>query len=290
MNIGLQIKPITGEGAVNVGSLVKLEILAEGEFGAQAESWIIDEAEKNPNGIFGSGSLTLFGSKATQLAPTGGFTKIEIPGMVHGLGALTVGPFTLRHKTGATIAVPVSDLRTSIAAPQEKVEPQWFLPLAPIGGWNWFLLALLTAIPLLLFGLYFWLRRRWKKSKLWTEQNPAEAAVAELQELEKTVRKKMPRSEAEWKSFSFRLTSLLKRYAGARYSFPSVDLTDRELLEELKRFPSVSVATEVLSKILKELDEVRYGQRTLDLNRAPALVGEALRFVNLTPARIQAKP
>ncbi len=82
-----------------------------------------------------------------------------------------------------------------------------------------------------------------------------EVALEQLQAL-----KQRGLVEEEYKAYFTDLSTILRRYVGARYSFESLDLTLDELLDVLRSHPGASIDLRALELILAEADQVKFAK------------------------------
>ena len=274
----LSLSPADRTKNLQVGDFVTLEIVVEEKIPSAGEDWKIKEATGKK--WFSSGSFTLLPSSLAVGEGEGNTTKLSVQAIVHQPGPMESQPFSLLH-SGAEVTVAAQHFSQQVAgSAQGEGQPQWFLPPVSFGGWNYGLLIFLTLLAVSLLG---WAGSRyWKKRKASRKRTHKEEALLAIQELQKFARSKSGPQQAEWKKFSFTLADLLRKYVNENFSMDSSDMTDRELLSELRFRPKAATHAESLAAILSTIDEVRYGKKELDSNLVPELLMNARKFVELT--------
>lgn len=258
---------------LQVGDLVRLELLVEETLEAKTL------ASSDPNKIWiDSGSFTLELSKWTKL-PSDTGTKYTGTALISKPGKLATEAFVLLDPVAnQEIQVEGQDFNQEIANPiQGEEKPLWILPPLPFGSWNQMAIGFALLMALLTLGAIIWavLKRKSKKTK----KNHREIALKGLHELQKQGKWKHGMQQAEWKKFSFSLASLLRKYLEENFKSDFSDLTDRELLSELRLRPKAKGNIEILTNILSTIDEVRYGKKDLDSTLVPGLLGEASKYI-----------
>jgi len=261
--------------SLQVGDLVRLELLIEESLESQTL------APSDPNAAWiDSGSFTIELSKWTR-TPSDSGTKYVGTALINKPGKLTSEAFVLLDPaTNKEIQIEGQDFSQEIANPiQGEEKPQWILPPLPFGSWNYITigLAILIALSLLAFLVWAVLKKRSGKAK----KNHREIAMKALQELQKQGKWKQGMQQAEWKRFSFSLASLLRKFLEENYQADFSDLTDRELISELRLRPKAKGNIEILTYILSTIDEVRYGKKDLDSTLVPGLLGEASKYIEV---------
>jgi len=167
---------------------------------------------------------------------------------------------------------------SSLLTKEEEGKAQWTLGLLDYGGYNKLTIAL---IALFVFSLLFLLIRLIYKKIVQAgkpkPQNALELALAELKKLHRFSSGKITTLE-QWKIFAYGLVNILKQYCENNFDFQTSDLTDRELIQQLRARTAHSQNIDILENILNELDQVRYGKKDLDILAAPKLLTNAKSF------------
>lgn len=277
----LSLSPNDRESNPQVGDLVGVEILIDEKVGSPTDEWKI----KSPEGVkwISSGSLTISTSLRPQEAE-GNTTKLGADALVHQAGTLNTEELTLVHiPSGREVTVLVGNLGKEIeqvAEEESAPPPPWTLPPIPFGGWNIFLIVLLSA--LLLAALYLAFRKYGQKLPGRRKRNHKDSALQALQGLQKFARSKKILQQEEWKKFSFDLANIIRKYSDENFRIDSSDMTDREFLAELRMQPKAKALVDSISNILSTIDEVRYGKKGLEATAVPSLLLESRKFVEQT--------
>ena len=196
-----------------------------------------------------------------------------------------MGPFTLRNQvTKEEYEVPFTVISESSAeaGTQPKEEPPWIHGAVSFGGWDWVSLGVLMAAllaVLLVSGRIAWKRLQKHLSRNFTY---TERALHDLANLQKYMRSQKPLPLEEWKKFSFELAGILRKYSDRNFQLNSVDMTDREFLEELHGHREATSQVRLLADILGTITEVRYGRKALDASVIPGLLLDSKKFVEST--------
>ena len=258
---------------LQLGDLVRLELLLEEKLEANS----LAPTDPNVKWI-DSGSFTLDLGKWTKVASDSG-TKYSIAALVSKPGKLHTEAFLLLDPIGqGEISVEGADFSLEIASPIKGEEkPQWVLPPLPFGSWDYVSISLFLLLLLSLLGMGVWFFFRKKNSK--KKKNHRDVALKGLQDLQKQGKWKQGIQQAEWKKFSFSLAGILRKYLEENFQSDFADLTDRELLMELRLRPKSKGTIETLTNILSTIDEVRYGKKDLDSTLVPGLLGEASKYI-----------
>jgi hypothetical protein len=295
MNTVLSLSPESQQSPPQLGDILHIVVFTDEKLGAPGDTWRIEA----PAGAtwLPAGSLTLAVDSAKSLPVEGSATKIEISGLAHQPGPLELGPFTLRNENTKQViqveTTKISGTEVAGASPQTapgsqaqaKEELPWLLPPVAFGGWNWPLLVFLALA--LLGGLGFGLRKLIQKfpGHLRRKLSHTELALNGIANLQRYGKSKKGLQQEEWKKFSFELADVLRKYSDANWNIDSSDMTDRELLAELRTHATASPHLGQLEQILTTITEVRYGRKELEPSFVPSLLLEARRFVENTTAK-----
>ncbi|RZA02605.1 MAG: hypothetical protein EOP11_16605, partial [Proteobacteria bacterium] len=234
MSAVASLAPEFRDRPLNVGDLVRLDILLETKAGSDGEKWTIAYPEGTPPPAWLSfGSLTLKVEPIKILPSEGDTRKLEVVALVNQPGPIALERFELARENGEKIEVPAATLEGQVPAPQaseEDAKLPWILPPVAFGGWNYFVIALIAAVIVAALGSAgWWAWRRWGRP-LRKKLDHQEAALASLQRLQRYGRSKAGIRQEEWKLFSFELAATLRRYADTNFKIKSSDMTDREFL------------------------------------------------------------
>lgn len=277
------LSPENRQTTPKLGDLVALEILVDEKLPLPLESWQI----KAPEGTvwISSGNLTIATDSLKSMPSEGTTTKFSVDALVHQPGPLVNEVFTLIDKnSGREILINRGELGKEVELTQttEKEEPPWVLPPIAFGGWNYFLIALLTLI--LVIAVYAAFKRFGQRLPGRRKLNHRDAAIQSLHPLQKFARSKKAMEQEEWKKFSFELARIIRKYSDENFKFDSSDMTDREFLAELRLNAKARPLVDNLSGVLGIIDEVRYGKKGLDATAVPSLLLEARKFFELAYA------
>jgi hypothetical protein len=283
MNVVVNLAPDSAGKKPDVGEVLKLQIFIDEKIGSPGDGWEIDA----PQGTLWqpAGSVTASVMSVRSQPADGNATKLEFEAMVHQPGPLFVGPLLVRNQvTKAEVEVPqvnVGSIET-FAGEKPKEEPPWLQPSVGFGGWDWTLLGLLLAVffALALVGVRIFLRKL--RSHLERNLTNTERALHALANLQKYARAKKPLQLEEWKKFSFELAGILRKYADINFHMDTRDMTDRELLVELRTHSTAAPQVNLLGNILGTITEVRYGRKELDASVVPGLLLDSRKFVETT--------
>ena len=218
--------------------------------------------------------------------PSDALTKITIPAIVLKPGKLVFSDVTLKYKkSGQEFPLNGSLNDQSKQFVEAKEDPFfWQYPFLEYGACrDWLWISGLLLFVLLTIAYLVWKRNRDKR--FGRTKNPFEKAHDSLKELEKY--KNLPGTQENWKKFSFSLAGTIRLFLDHRFNTHSADLTDREFYEKLRGFAEGGPgAAEASSKILRELEEVRYGQANLSpqtydnvLSKSQILLAESIAYV-----------
>ena len=267
-----------------IGALVKLEVMLEGQHGVADEKWKV----VTPPGLnfVSTGSLSVASTPVEVLPSEGNTTKLSLTAVVTQPGPVAVGTFFVQRENGEAIEVSGGSLEAQVDAPppprggqEQEDKPVWILPPVAFGGWNTLLLAVIFALILAALGAFgYWIWRRIQRSRL-VKRDHREEALAALQDLQKYSRSKAGIQQEEWKKFSFELAGTLRRYADRNFGVQSFDRTDRELLSELRGNTRAARHVPTLAKILETIDAVRYGRQELNVSVVGELLLDSRRFI-----------
>ena len=268
---------------LEIGTLVTLEIAADGKVGQVTDGWVVVPAGPD---WFSSGSFLLSASSLKVLSTDGALTKLSIEGLIKAPGELKVAPFKLQHHgDGLEVEIAETTVGKESVKPAEQQQaqqpPSWLLPPTVLGGWNIWLISFVGVLLLIALGFAIRevLRRLGLRSQAsWTLK---ERALRDLQGLEKFTRATAADQE-QWKKFSFELAGILRRYTDENFQMNSAEMTDREFLAELRFHQKAKSHVDLLSHILSTITEVRYGTKTLELEMMPTLLREGKAYVEGT--------
>ena len=136
------------------------------------------------------------------------------------------------------------------------------------------LAAILGAIG---FGVFRYLSKKNKKSvKI---LNPKEKALQSLEQLQKFAKSGSGLKLEDWKIFSYQLVGCIRNYTDENFNLDSKEKTDTEFLQTIRYIHGAKNYENDLSTILKTLDEVRYGKKTLESGLVPDLLSQAKNYV-----------
>lgn len=167
-------------------------------------------------------------------------------------------------KIGETEAKAISIVSSLEADDLGKNELQRLRP--PVGlPVPWFAVAILAGLLVVLVALIIWALVRWSKKRRSTLPHiPASPPLPEdalaLRELAELEGMNWP-SHGEFKRHYFRVSEILKRYLGARYSFEAAESTTEELFDRLKEFRTSGMNDAVLDcldSLFSKLDRVKF--------------------------------
>ena len=283
MNVTLSLAPGSAGAKPEVGEIVRLQVFLDEKVGSPGDGW---EIVSSPGTAWlEAGSVTVSTMSVRAQASDANATKLELEALVHQPGPLVVGPFRLRDQvTKAEIDVPATSVSgtEALVGTAPKEEPPWLQGAVRFGGWNWVAIGLLIAVILALaaaLGRYAWLRFR---ARLQRNLTYTELALQGLANLQKYMRSKKPLPQEDWKSFSFELAGILRRFCDRNFKMDSSDMTDREFLHELRTHTGAAPYVHQLAEILGTITEVRYGRKALDASVIPELLLDSRKFVEST--------
>lgn len=172
----------------------------------------------------------------------------------------------------------------------QQAEPLWFQDTVSLGGWSRWAIGLLLAIAAAaLAALAYWGWKRWQKYRLAKEHNPEDELERTLHDLKRKLERMTALSPEQAKSWGYPLTAALKRYTERRGGVSVLDLTDREWLAKVEEYGMPHDAVSSLRDILRELDEVRYGKRSLPKDEAFRLLERSARYRDVLRPKEEAK-
>ena len=194
-----------------------------------------------------------------------------------------IPPIVIRKEASETSLTSnaLSIVGKSNLGPPNKDKPLWLLPPIPTGGYNRFLIALVIILifsltATLLYALFRLITKDRKKSKtidLYTQ------ILEEIKLLDRNLQQKPKLGEKEWKEFSFGISAIIKRFCSGFTKTNVLDLTDRELLLDLKQKRVHSQHVSDISTILSSINEVRYGTKHLKKEDAYKIVRSTRELV-----------
>jgi hypothetical protein len=140
----------------------------------------------------------------------------------------------------------------------------------------------LILLVLVIYGLVRWSRReRVKKAPPSEPPKPEdEVALNSLLALEKST----TLSKGEFKAYYFKTSEILKAYIGARFGFDALEMTTRELKDELARH--FSEPHPELDTLLLLLDRVKFTDHVPVGEEAIQIIPEARKFVLVTRRKV----
>lgn len=284
MNAVVTLAPGQDAQKTGIGEIIRLQVFIDQKIGAAGDGWEL--VSDTGASWVPAGSVTASAASVKLVPSDGNSTKLELDAMVHGQGALVVGPFTLRDQVTKdevpVQASQVAGVQVTEAAKQQPNEPDWVLGGSPFGAWDWLVIACILAIVLVLGGLAasFGLRRL--REHLTRNLTNTERALHALANMQRYARSKKPLQLDEWKKFSFELAGILRKYSDENFRIDSRDMTDREFLHELRARQSAAPFLNLIGGILATITEVRYGRKELDASVVPGLLLDARKFVEST--------
>lgn len=282
MSATVQIAPGFATKNANIGDPIKLQIVIDEKIGAPEDKWTIKESNSR---WLVSGNIVLDLNSLHVVASDPGITKFEIDGVLHSPGAAKINSFALMHESSqknfSVAESSLSDFEV-VASTSPPAQPEWLLPPVKFGGWNYFLIALLSLLLLSIisYGIYRILKK--VPVGLRKRLNHKEKAIRALSLLQSYGRAGRSLKQEDWKKFSFELANILRKYSDTNFKFDSSDMTDREFLYELSQHTQAKPYVDVLKNTLSTIDEVRYGKKALDSSIVPSLILDSQKFIEST--------
>ena len=163
-------------------------------------------------------------------------------------------------------------VRSVLPADSALRVPKPARPLFEVRPFPWWLLALLAAIAAVALGVWWWMRRR-RRPKPPVIIDPYARALREFNRVEAMGLV----GAGERTRYVALVIEVMRDYIAARYPEASLALTSRELVQVLRRHPSVPI--ELLARVLHETDLAKFAGWTLNEQRARELAREARTIV-----------
>ena len=184
------------------------------------------------------------------------------------VGELTIPGFVLRSSptdggTAVDLQVPESKISVvSMLAGVEKPEPRDVAEPVEITIADYRLLVYLGFLllwALMTLSLRFWLARTRTEKRLEVLPPVQLAHEIALKKLHQVVEDDLLRQDRAQEYF-VRISEAVREYLGNRYGFFALDLTSRELLEELRDRPTPGLEHGSLSRLLDDADLVKFAK------------------------------
>ncbi len=273
------LAPSQADRKFSVGDQITLQVLIDERLGGADDKWTVLNA--NGKRWMVSGGVVIDTASLRSIPTDGAFTRLELLGVVHARGNVSLGTLTVKHEQSGREFPLSGQLIQDAVLYKEGAKAPWSFPLIPVGGWNYWILGGIALFLLVSAALI--LRYALKKvgiNPLGRELDPKEKALKELLSLQHFARRKGNLRQEEWKKFSFELAAILRRYSDANFGIESLELTDREFLTELAQHKRGSKFVKDVESVLSRIDEVRYGTKELEVQLVPALLETAKKYVN----------
>jgi hypothetical protein len=162
-----------------------------------------------------------------------------------------------------------------------------FRPLKPIfdfarSWWPWILAAILLAIAGWLF--YRWYIRRGTEPETEPEpvrlpdpfRNPLDDLKREIEQLSNV---QSLHTEEEFETFYIRLGDAIRLYLKRIYEFPALEMTTREIIDELQKELAPSEIITITRKVLNEADMVKFANFHPGTELAASVYQRAIQFI-----------
>ncbi len=197
-------------------------------------------------------------------------------------GELELPPAALVDALGDTLAVSergrilVGTRLDASAAP----EPRGLAPMVPLGHGFWPAAAIGAGALLLIALMVILLLRRSREAAEVTETPPPPP----LEEFEKALESLLEQRLAEqglMREYVQRLSWILRRYMGRRWSRPALEATRPEILSWLPEVPIPVSHKAKISSWLEETDAIKFAGRVPLLSEVQRLTEEAREFVRV---------
>lgn len=278
MSVVVGLSPQQVVKKFTIGDVVTLQVLIDEKIGAPGDSWTFVGSGK----WIPAGSFSVDATSVKSLPADGQLTKLEFRAVVHSKGNAEISGLTIKHgNTEREFPLSGQVLQEVSLYKEGAAQVPWILPTLPVGGWNYFAIGVVALILIVaIFALIRLLLRRAGINPLARKLDPRETALQALETLQSYARRKEKLNLDEWKKFSFELASVLRRYSDANFGIESLDLTDREFLDELRSHPKGKTYAESVAGILGLIDEVRYGTKELEPPLVPSLISSAKKYVS----------
>ncbi len=267
-----------------LGEPVELIITAKGEEGVEYQ--LPDEIDLGPfvelgRGRRKKGDKYIFTLKLVVYEETG---EVEMPGFR--LEAEKPGTGT-DAGTGTAEALEVPPVKLAIKSMLDGVEqpePRDIAGPVPVWVGDYRLVAYLGLVLLFIGGA--WILRRSRppvraKKRLVDLPPPRLAHQIAYEKLHRIVEDDLLRQE-KFREYFIRVSETVREYLGNRYGFFAMDLTSRELLDELRDRPTPGLEIANLKSLLQNSDLVKFAKLNPTDEMSSGAIDTAYNLVNAT--------
>lgn len=165
-------------------------------------------------------------------------------------------------------------------------EEDEFRPFKPIFDFarNWMLLILLLILIVILsIYLYRWIQNRKTVDETPSESTPPPPFVNPLFELKKKINELDKttnlKSISDFEQFYIRLGDAIRMYLKRVYEFPALEMTTREIIEELHKELAPSEIIKITRSVLNEADMVKFANFKPGQELAESVLNKANHFI-----------
>jgi hypothetical protein len=201
------------------------------------------------------------------------------------VGEVELPAFKLEAEEAEPLEVPGATLKiTSMLTGVEQPEPRDIKPPVPVWVKDYRLLVYLGLV--LLFVLAAWILRRARPGgrapqRLLDLPPPRMAHQIAYDKLHQIVEDDLLRQE-KFREYFIRVSETIREYLGNRYGFFAMDLTSRELLDELRDRPTPGLEHPRLKELLENSDLVKFAKLKPPDEMSSGAIDGAYTLVNAT--------
>ncbi len=188
---------------------------------------------------------------------------------------------SLGDTTLYTAPVPLS-FKSVLAEDEEEFRP--FKPIFDFAR-NWFpILLLLILLAILSYYLYKWIKKRDIEDKSTAEvmtppepfANPLQILKDSIAGLDETTALK---SMQDYERFYIQLGDSIRVYLKRVYEFPALEMTTREIIEQLHKELAPSEIIKITRSLLNEADMVKFANFNPGQEMAESVLNKAYHFI-----------
>lgn len=271
-----QVHTYVDKDSVMVGDRILFSIVLEGDYNVDA---IPDESAFEDE-------FNLISRQRFQITPSRDSLAFDL--QFFGTENIMIGRKEIRLSTelGDTTLysapVPLS-FKTVLAEDEEEFRP--FKPIFDFAR-NWFpLLLLLFLLTILSYYLYKWIKNRDIEDKSTTEVlPPPEPFVNPLQILKDSIagleETSALKSMRDYEQFYIQLGDSIRIYLKRVYEFPALEMTTREIIEQLHKELAPSEIIKITRSVLNEADMVKFANFNPGQQMAESVLNKAYHFID----------
>lgn len=283
MSVIVGLSPEFSSKELTVGDTIVVQVLFSEKVSATPADWSIVGAPVN--GWMLAGGVAFDPKLIVYPDPAEPLSKISIPAVIVKSGKVPFEGIVLKNKN-AVEDIPLQGIlsdKVRQLVDSKKEDFHWLYPYVEYGACNdWIWFASIFVISGGILAYYLWKRKNALLTAI--QRDPYKRADSVLKDLYRYT--KLPSNQENWKKFSYALAGTVRKFIDHRFSQNTSERTDLEFLSSLRENPDGGAdVADKAGAILREIEEVRYGQTTLSpqfftslLERSQELLNESIQI------------